>query len=471
MQHPHKILANKILEKGNDKKTLIALGIVFALVIGFFTFLVVSHHKNAGVNTQTKKKASKIEPFEKISEFTQSATGEAISDLQTNASLQSQQITSLKDENKKLNKSLQDIHDGVVPAKSQSIVPNLEKPLSIAPQDNAAPLSNNAYLAPHVINASQNLNALPRQSNTPISLNSNNKSLGGIADFSFSYESQQTEAQDPNECTPDNCILPGTFVRAVMIGAADANASVNGQSNTTPIVFDILDRGTLPNNYHSHLKGCYVVGEAYGDVSSSRGEVKLSQISCILNGKPISKTINGTAYYLGKEGIYGNTITKNGSMLWNAGVSGMLGGLAQGVGQAQQTQSMSPLGTTSSIAPNRIAMSMGTGGVEAAANTLANYYIKRADQYHSVVELNSGTIVDLVFMNKFLLTPDSDQSKGALATVQPSNNFWKHGADKSNAVTPNSDTSNLSYDSPVNSNQASEIQNQINSAGQNNDEN
>ena len=461
MQHP---LINKILEKRNDRKTLIALGIVFSLVVGFFAFVIFSHHKNPGVTTQTKKDTAKIEPFEKISEFTQSATGEAISDLQTNASLQSQQITSLKDENKKLNKSLQDLHEGVVPAKSLSIAPNLEKPLSIAPQDNA-------YQAPHVINASQNLNALPKQSNTPVSLNNNNKSLSGIADFSFSYESQQSEAQDPNECTPDNCILPGTFVRAVMIGAADANASVNGQSNTTPIVFDILDRGTLPNNYYSHLKGCYVVGEAYGDVSSSRGEVKLSQISCILNGKPISKTINGTAYYLGKEGIYGNTITRNGSMLWNAGVSGMLGGLAQGVGQAQQTQSMSPLGTTSSITPNHIAMSMGAGGVETAANTLANYYIKRADQYHSVVELNSGTVVDLVFMNKFLLTPDSDQSKGALATVQPSNNFWKHSADKSNAAVPNTDTSNLSYDSPVNSNQASEIQNQINSAGQNNDEN
>ena len=453
MTHP---LLNKILEKKNDRKTLISLAIISIAVIILFVFLIATRQKNTNSFTPEKSTATTIEPFEKISEFTQNATGEAISDLQANESIQSGQISNLKDQNKKLIKELQDIHT----TKSQPIAlqNDTPKPLSITSQNSTARLDE--YQAPHVINPTQNLNAISSKKNTMMQNN-------GIANFSFSYNTQKTETPDQNECTPKNCILPGTFVKAVMIGAADANASVNGQSNTTPIVFDILGRGTLPNGYYSHLKGCYVLGEVYGDVSSSRGEVKLSQISCIFNGKPISKTINGTAYYLGKEGVFGNTITKNGSMLWNAGVSGMLSGLAEGVSQAQQTQSISPLGTTSSVAPNKIAMSMGANGVQTAANTLANYYIKRADQYHSVIELNSGTTVDLVFMNKFLLTPDSAQSTGALVTTPSQNGFWQHQAKSTNT----NDQNNVGYGDTINSDQASTIQQQINNAGKNDDKN
>ena len=453
MTHP---LLNKILEKKNDRKTLISLAIISIAVIILFVFLIATRQKNTNSFTPEKSTATTIEPFEKISEFTQNATGEAISDLQANESIQSGQISNLKDQNKKLIKELQDIHT----TKSQPIAlqNDTPKPLSITSQNSTAPLDE--YQAPHVINPTQNLNAISSKKNTMMQNN-------GIANFSFSYNTQKTETPDQNECTPKNCILPGTFVKAVMIGAADANASVNGQSNTTPIVFDILGRGTLPNGYYSHLKGCYVLGEVYGDVSSSRGEVKLSQISCIFNGKPISKTINGTAYYLGKEGVFGNTITKNGSMLWNAGVSGMLSGLAEGVSQAQQTQSISPLGTTSSVAPNKIAMSMGANGVQTAANTLANYYIKRADQYHSVIELNSGTTVDLVFMNKFLLTPDSAQSTGALVTTPSQNGFWQHQAKSTNT----NDQNNVGYGDTINSDQASTIQQQINNAGKTDDKN
>lgn len=453
MTHP---LLNKILEKKNDRKTLISLAIISIAVIILFVFLIATHQKNTPSFSQNKNTKTTIEPFEKISEFSENATGEAISDLQANASIQSKQITNLNNQNKKLTKALQDMH--TQNSQPISLQNNAPKPLSISVQNSTPEPSE--YQTPHIINASQNMNAIASEKNTLLQHN-------GIADFSFSYDAQQSELSNPNECTPENCVLPGTFVKAVMIGAADANASVNGQSNTTPIVFDILGRGTLPNGYYSHLKGCYVLGEVYGDVSSSRGEVKLSQISCILNGKPISKNINGTAYYLGKEGVFGNTITKNGSMLWNAGVSGMLSGLAEGVSQAQQTQSISPLGTTSSVAPNKIAMSMGANGVQTAANTLANYYIKRADQYHSVIELNSGTTVDLVFMNKFLLTPDSIQSTGALVSTPAQNGFWQHHANSTNT----NDQNNVSYGDTINADQASTIQQQINNAGKDDDKN
>ncbi|MCX7125443.1 MAG: hypothetical protein NTU49_06810 [Gammaproteobacteria bacterium] len=366
-------LLNKILQKKNAKKTVIALGGAgFGVII---LLLIVSiSHRNAHLVTlaQSNVTPANIEPFQKIAEFSQSATGEAISNLQTSESMQSQQITNLAKENKQLTSELKTIGN---PVTTQNPIANnkfnMAPPQSIninktnlmpSVQNTTSPNVQNT--SPEVVNLSQsqNLNALP------ISPDINNVSRKtfrpGIADFSFSYDGNNTATQDNAKCTPKNCILPGTFARAVLLGAADADASVNGQSNTTPILFRVLGRGILPNGYHSHLKGCFVVGEVYGDVSSGRGEVKLAQISCIIKGKTISRSINGEAFYLGKEGIYGNTITRNGPMLWNAALSGMLSGLAQGAQQAQQTQSISPLGTTTSVPPSRLAMSMRAGGVQ-----------------------------------------------------------------------------------------------------------
>ena len=37
---------------------------------------------------------------------------------------------------------------------------------------------------------------------------------------------------------------------------------------------------------------------------------------------------------------------------------------------------------------------------------LANYYIKRADQYHPIIEIGAGNVATLVFEKGFSLNPD-----------------------------------------------------------------
>lgn len=473
----NKAFLNQILKRKNDKKTLIIAGSVFVFILLLFVLVIASKHKQIH-QTQNTKNTAKIEPFAQIAEFGKSATGEAIGDLQTTQTQSSEQIKSLESQNKKLSTQLESITkqmsdqntDGS--GNKKSMPDNSKNPTSIFPKN--TPLNQTA--SPQVVNLSNqsmpqnpsnnlgnvnSLNALGR----PVAASSPAQIPGnGISDFSFQYNDDSGTQISEQKCTPKNCVLPGTFARAVLLGAADANASVNGQSNTTPILFRILGRGILPNGFHSHLKGCFVVGEVFGDISSERGEVKLAQISCVLNGKTITKSINGTAYFMGKEGIRGRAIMRNGPLLWNAGVAGMLSGLAQGVQQAQQTQSISPLGTTTTVASGRIAASMGAGGVQSAANTLANYYIKRADQYHPIIELNAGTIVNLVFLNQFLLTPN-DSTKGALVTKSPSSAYWQ----SNNSQSSQSSGGNLngySYGQSVSANQVGAVQNQINQVGQ-----
>lgn len=480
----NKALLNQILKRKNDKKTWIIVGSFFACILLVFICVIASKHNAPKTKNTSAATAATVEPFVKIAQFNQSATGEAIGNLQASQDQTLSKMKKLESQNEKMSQQLQKVTtqmSGKSPQGSDqsknasSAVKNSnEKNNSTEQSSNAEASTQNTNTSltpaqsPQVVNLSNasvnqnNLNAL----GNPVSGRVSTQMPGaGISDFSFQYAGNGSTQVLTQKCTPKNCVLPGTFARAVLLGAADANASVNGQSNTTPILFRILGRGVLPNGFHSHLKGCFVVGEVFGDISSERGEVKLAQISCVINGKTISKSINGTAYFMGKEGIRGRAIMRNGPLLWNAGVAGMLSGLAQGVQQAQQTQSISPLGTTTTIPGSRIGMSMGAGGVQSAANTLANYYIKRADQYHPVIELNAGTIVNLVFLNQFLLTP-KDQSTGAATTQTPSSAYWQ--SNNAQGSQPNANANNLAYGQSVNSDQAGSVQNQINQIGQNN---
>lgn len=483
-----KAFLNEILKRKNDKKTWLIVGSILACILLLFVLVIASKHRDALQNKNSSNNAStnttSIEPFAKIAEFRQSATGEAIGNLQTDQTQTNTQLKDLESQNKKLLQQLKKSSELKPVSEPIGSIQNVASDSAVQ-STNATSSSNQvaSLQSPQVVNlsnqavssnATSNLNAL----GAPVTKNHSNQTLGGgISDFSFQYSDDETgSVLTGQKCTPKNCVLPGTFARAVLLGAADANASVNGQSNTTPILFRILGRGVLPNGFHSHLRGCFVVGEVYGDISSERGEVKLAQISCVLKGKTITKSINGTAYFMGKEGIRGRAIMRNGPVLWNAGISGMLSGLAQGVQSAQQTQSVSPLGTTTTVPTGRIATSMAAGGIQSAANTLANYYVKLADQYHPIIELNAGTIVNLVFLNKFLLTPNhppvnalvTQSSSDASNTSNIGNTSGAENMQdtQNTQQTQNGNLSSYSYGQSVNNDQVNNVQSQINQVGQ-----
>ena len=79
---------------------------------------------------------------------------------------------------------------------------------------------------------------------------------------------------------PLTFVPAGTFVRAIALGGADASAGVTSQANPTPMLFRLLDKGTLPNHHESQLKNCIATAAVMGDVSSERGEIRLERLSC-----------------------------------------------------------------------------------------------------------------------------------------------------------------------------------------------
>lgn len=213
---------------------------------------------------------------------------------------------------------------------------------------------------------------------------------------------------------PANYVPSGTFAKAVVLGGADADASVNGErQNNGVMLFKVVSDGVLPNNQHSYLKGCFITASTYGDISSERAYVILDKISCAQKGRPlIDKAVTGWAFFAGKAGIKGKATMRDGKVVTWAGISGALSGIAQAAQAAQSIQNLTPYGATSVLPSQRVGSYAGLGGASKAADQLSSYYIKRAEQYHPIIQVGAGNVVNIVFKDGFSLLPDEQDSEG-----------------------------------------------------------
>lgn len=219
----------------------------------------------------------------------------------------------------------------------------------------------------------------------------------------FLWDNQE---DDTPHRTTENYVPTGTFVTAIVTGGADANAGVLGQGDTTPIVFQTIHDGILPNGQTSRLNDCTITAAAYGEVSSSRGIVRTDRLSCVQDeGHILDVAIKGTAFNFGRNGIRGTTILKNGDIVQMAGIAGILTGIGETGKALSQTTSTSALGSTTTISGKDSALNLLGSASASVGAKLSDYYIGLAELYHPIVEINPGAMVNIVFLEGFPLDP------------------------------------------------------------------
>ncbi len=204
---------------------------------------------------------------------------------------------------------------------------------------------------------------------------------------------------------PDTYVPAGTFAQAVMLSGADASAAVTSPHNPNPMIFRIISNGTLPNHKKSHLKDCVLTAYVVGDISSERGEINLDKLSCTFpNNEIIDPKVEGWIFGRdGKYGIRGRPVWREGKLLQRAFTAGALSGLSEGISQTYTTNSISPLGNTQSTNNGKILQVGAAKGTGKAMDKLADYNIQRAEQYHPVIQISPGDVVDVVFKDGFFL--------------------------------------------------------------------
>jgi len=197
-----------------------------------------------------------------------------------------------------------------------------------------------------------------------------------------------------------------SFTPATLLNGLDAATGGQAQQNPQPVLMEVSDMTQMPNRYQQNFKECFITAAGYGDISSERAYLRLEKLSCIdEDGHSIEETIDG---YItgedGKVGMKGRLVSKQGQVLAKALLAGLASGIGTAFTQSLRTQSISPLGATSTFPPSTAFRSGIYSGVGKALNRLADFYIKQAQKLYPVIEVDAGRSVDVIINKGIRLT-------------------------------------------------------------------
>ena len=208
----------------------------------------------------------------------------------------------------------------------------------------------------------------------------------------------QAAASSSTEPRTVSTFLPVSFTRGTLLGGLDAPTGGQSQSNPHPVLIRLSDNSVLPNRFRGEYRDCFVIAAGYGDISSERAYLRTENLSCVRSdGAALEVKIQGSVYGEdGKVGMRGRLVTKQGQMLANALLAGVVSGIGQGLATSSTSYSTSALGTLASTS-GADGYRAGLGaGVGRALDRLAQYYIKLAENTFPVIEVDAGREIDVV---------------------------------------------------------------------------
>jgi conjugal transfer pilus assembly protein TraB len=216
-----------------------------------------------------------------------------------------------------------------------------------------------------------------------------------------------------------NYVPPNAYATAKVLVGVDGAAGVAAQADPKPVLFRItgpaVSVGSNGRYQSTDLRGCLVNGAAYAELSSEKVYVKLQRISCPLGKDKFSvATVEGYATQHGKSGVRGRVVERSGGLTARAAVAGTLQGLGQSLSQNYRTAQGGLNAVTGAggllggekLSGSEIAQGSAASGISNAASMLADYYIKRAEQYQPVIEMPTGISIEIVFLSGFQVKGD-----------------------------------------------------------------
>ena len=199
----------------------------------------------------------------------------------------------------------------------------------------------------------------------------------------------------------------GAHAEAVVLAGVDASAGLSSQGDPRPVLLRITgpawtaaEDGTAMS---VDLAGCTVTGAAHGDLSSEKVYARLRTLTCA-GGDPdsvVETEVAGFVAGTGKTGVRGPVISREGALVEKAFLAGLVSGVGQGVQAAFSPQAVAT-GAGGAAVANTGLGDIGRAGLGAGASTagqkVADYMIRRAEQYQPVIQLHAGTRVTVVFL-------------------------------------------------------------------------
>ena len=207
---------------------------------------------------------------------------------------------------------------------------------------------------------------------------------------------------------PVSAWLPaGSHAEAVVLAGVDASAGISSQGDPRPVLMRITGPAWTAAEDGAAMQvdidGCTVTGAAHGDLSSEKVYVRFRTMTCAgpEPGTVVETDVAGFVAGSGKTGVRGPVVSREGALVEKAFLAGMISGAGQGVAQAFQPQAVAT-GAGGAAVANTALSDIGRAGLGAGASSagqkVADYMIRRAEQYQPVIQLQAGTKVTLVFL-------------------------------------------------------------------------
>ena len=202
----------------------------------------------------------------------------------------------------------------------------------------------------------------------------------------------------------------GAHAEAIVLAGVDASAGVSSQGDPRPVLFRIVGPAwtAAPSGsgdgtaMQVDVAGCTVTGAAHGDLSSEKIYARLRTMTCAGpgSGTVIETDVAGFVAGSGKVGVRGPVVSREGALVEKAFLAGLVSGLGQGVSQAFQPQAVGTAGgaAVANTGLGDIGRAGLGAGAASAGQKVADYMIRRAEQYQPVIQLRAGTRVTLVFL-------------------------------------------------------------------------
>ena len=231
----------------------------------------------------------------------------------------------------------------------------------------------------------------------------------------ISFEMTNVEEERPYTLSDKETYVPANaYTTATVLVGVDMSTGIRLSADPKPLLLRITSpaKSVVDNDRVAEidLVGCLVNGSAHAELSSERVYVQLQKITCNYGDQIYESPVKGYIAQLGKVGVRGRVVSREGDVLSKALFSGILGGFGRGIARntnrifgSSSQAGANAFGSQERLTSEEIATGGLGEGLATAADTVSEYLIERAEQYQPVIEMPTGIEVNIVFLSGFHL--------------------------------------------------------------------
>lgn len=277
------------------------------------------------------------------------------------------------------------------------VVPGGEVPFAPAPRlETPTPETPPAAPAPKETTGQPDQAAakLPRSSKNEEDASVPPRSLGVL-----SWEPPQPEntgQEEKEKQEPEGFYVPSsTFFDVSLLTGLDAPTGTKAKNQPSPLALRIQDLSWLPNEYRQNVRGCFILAEGIGELSTERVSVRGISISCVDDqGQMVldQKLLGYVADADGKAGLRGEVVSKAGKLLAQTMTVGFIQGLSQFFTFTSRDFVVTDSGSINSSPTDRSGDYLAGGmasGIGTALEKVSDYYMDLAEEVFPVIQVGA----------------------------------------------------------------------------------